>query len=96
MKKSFTVRLEEEQIASLETVAGSRHGMEATTYGAVVLATLSKLRPEFALDALACIPKGFFVGAEGRPPTAAVRTHGNAKRTPLDNQGKNGVSLPQG
>jgi hypothetical protein len=74
MKKPFTVRVEESSLSSLEKVAAT-YGMEATTYGATIIARFADLKPEFALHALTAIPKEYFRAGPGRPSTAASRTN---------------------
>lgn len=71
MKKAFTVRLEDTALISLGKVANT-YGMEPTTYGAAVLSRFADLKPEFALDALASIPKEFFKSRPGRPPASTA------------------------
>lgn len=72
----FTVKLTAETRNDLEKVA-SAYGMRDTEYAKMILGRLSRLKPEFALDALSAIPKEFFRQPVGRPTTAAAsaRTH---------------------
>ena len=78
--KPFTIQLDAAARDRLATVADAAH-LDATKYAAVVLGKFSDLRPEFALDALASIPKDFFRGRPGRPPATAGVSDTNTPTT---------------
>lgn len=71
-KKPFTIQMDAEKLKSLEKVAEDVFAMEKTTYAVMVLSRFADLKPEFALDALASIPKDFFKARPGRPTTRAA------------------------
>ena len=64
--KPFTVQLDTEVIEALEQVADGSN-TRATQYATLVLNTLSKLKPDFALHAITAIPKDYFRARPGRP-----------------------------
>ena len=68
-KKPFTIQMDIEKLRALEKVADDVYAMEKTTYAATILSRFADLKPEFALDALASIPKEFFKSRPGRPTT---------------------------
>lgn len=70
MKKNFGIRLEASQLEAFGKVAAGYH-MEPTTYASTIISRFADLKPEFALDALASIPKEFFKGKPGRPSAVA-------------------------
>lgn len=66
-KKPFTIQMDQDKLNALEKVAEDVFAMEKTTYAVTVLSRFADLKPEFALDALASIPKEFFKSRPGRP-----------------------------
>ena len=67
-KKPFTTRIDTSVRDNFQKVAAAHH-MDDTVFAALWISRLSELKPEHALDALTAIPKEFFRGRPGRPPS---------------------------
>jgi hypothetical protein len=59
--KQVNLRMENRRWSDFEDVAEGSH-MAPSKYASVWLTVLSELKPEYALDALGCIPKHYFRG----------------------------------
>jgi hypothetical protein len=79
-KEPFTVRLSSDALDAFAKVAEAAH-LDPTQFGAQIIARFGDLKPEFALMALAAIPKEFFKGRPGRPTTSSSRTDGDLGET---------------
>ncbi len=93
--KPFTIQMETKALEAFYDVAQVNH-LKPQAYAVTALAKLSQLKPEFALDALAAIPKEYFKRGPGRPSATAHPAHRNPAETTGNDTLEHAVSVGPG